>query len=75
MLTILAVVDGDGVSLEDQANQVDKARNIGIIRVAFFHMKASDMEETRTIGPGFKHDDVAVCEKALKGKAVDCRIG
>lgn len=57
-------------------NHVARAKTLGVIRVLFYHLEASE-ELVEWVGRGSNRTpatDGAVPEKALKGRAVDCHV-
>ncbi|KAK5656938.1 hypothetical protein OQA88_3460 [Cercophora sp. LCS_1] len=71
----IEAVPGDSNFSKDAIQeQISQAKDIGVIRVNVFHMKASNVV-ARELYRTTTHKTATLAEKALKGKAVDAQLG
>lgn len=69
-------METDAIPEEELQQQLALAKHCGVLKVALFHMKDSDREAKPFIPSRQPNEDQGaktLSEKALKGKAVDCR--
>jgi tRNA A37 threonylcarbamoyladenosine dehydratase len=70
---IIIIVDIDQCSLDEVKKQIAASKDLGIKKVAAYYMRAGHLVPWQPQSdPDLKMDKV--CEKALKGKAFDCRV-
>jgi hypothetical protein len=72
-------VETEGIPTRDLQRQLDMVKNRGDLKVAVFHMRKSkrvlepfEYGRPDELGEGSNGAET-IAEKALKGKAVDCR--
>jgi len=59
---------------KDWKKQIDQARHLGVLKVELFHMNRSRRYLPALDGAA-EEAHTKISEKALKGRAVDCRVG
>lgn len=52
--------------------QMSVARRCGSLRVVFFNMQQSELDNTPMVSTKLNQNVTQLAEKAVKGKAVDC---
>jgi len=69
-------VDADEVSKEAQKKQAAKSKQMGVLKVEFFHMKNAELQDQTSSSMGDLRSQAGDkwSEKALKGKALDCKV-
>ncbi|KAK4223448.1 hypothetical protein QBC38DRAFT_373090, partial [Podospora fimiseda] len=70
----LSVVESDGLTSTDVQQQMEAAKQCGTLWVKLFRMDEGTIVKRKDDGSGTNYLDTPVefCEKALKGRAVDC---